>query len=211
MDSIVNTYKYIEELGIAVVLAGIFIYIVVRLANIGISYLSTKVKNKKHDKLLDLREGIDTKVYSKISQYLTNHHGTRVQVIEFTNSVMSVAYLPFRYMSCTYEVVSYGFKPEAKIIDKLSTSLFSPFLMKLSKESVIILDDDSADELSGSVHDIFTQIGSKYELCAILRTNKAKNIGFICFCKETEFSSRDKQDIKTLASELSALLGVLDK
>lgn len=201
---------YIGEHGLAFVLSGVFIYIIIRCVNLLFTRLSTHVTNKQHDKLLEMRTEIDTEVYSIIREFITAHSGTRVQVIEFTNSVTSVAYLPFRYMTCTYEIVSYGSKPEAKRIDKLSTSLFSPLLSKLSKEGMILLDEEIAYELSGAVHDIFEGMGSKYELMHILKTQKNKSIGFVVLCKEDDVTHQDTSDIKTLASQLSALLGVLD-
>lgn len=211
MDGFINTVDAIGEHGLAFALSALVIYILVRGVNIMFTYLTTHVKNAKHDKHLQIREEVDQKVTEKIKDYLMNHSGSRVQVIEFTNSVTSVAYLPFRYMTCTYEVFEYGQKREAQTVDKLSTSLFSPFLSKLSKDGLVVLDDETAEDFSGSVHDIFAQIGSRYELCAIMKTGREKSIGFVCFCKEKEISTRDKQDIKTLATELSALLGVLDK
>lgn len=205
-----NVVDYIAEHGLAFVLSGVFIYIIIRCVNLVFDKLSTSRNNKKHDKLLEMRTEIDTEVYALISEFITAHKGTRVQVIEFTNSVTSVAYLPFRYMSCTYEVVSYGRSPEARRIDKLSTSLFSPFLTILSKNDTVMLDDKIADEMSGAVHDIFKGMGSNYQLCSILKSQKTKSIGFVCFCKEDAVTDKDKADIKTLASQLSVLLGVLD-
>lgn len=208
--SILEVFEAISEYGLSLILSGIVIYVVIRFINIGFSRLEKGMNNRQHDKLLAMRSEIDIEVHSLISEFLTLHRGTRVQVIEFTNSVTSVAYLPFKYMSCTYEVVSYGVKPEAKRIDKLSTSLFSPFLSQLSKDGVMTLDQSICHRLSGSVEDVFTQMGSEYQLCAILRTHKTKSIGFVCLCKEDEVTMRDQADIKTLASQLSALLGVLD-
>lgn len=207
---IVDILKAISDYGLSIVLSGIVIYVIIKCINIGFKRLEKGMDNRKHDKLLAMRSEIDIEVYELINQFLTAHHGTRVQVIEFTNSVTSVAYLPFKYMSCTYEVASYGIKPEAKRIDKLSTSLFSPFLTQLSKEGMIVLDDTISEMLSGSVHDIFKQMGSNYQLCAILRSQRTKSIGFVCLCKENEITMRDQADIKMLASQLSALLGVLD-
>lgn len=203
--------KAIAEYGLSFVISGVFLYIVIRFVNIGFKKLEDVMKTKKHDKLLEKRSEIDVEVYDLINEFITSHRGTRVQVIEFTNSVTSVAYLPFKYMSCTYEVVSYGVKPEAKRIDKLSTSLFTPLLSKMSKEGIVLLDDCVAHTLSGAVHDVFHSMGDTYQLCHILRSQKTKAIGFVSLSKSSEVTDADTQDIKVLASQLSALLGVLDK
>lgn len=205
-----QTIEQIAQNGLSFVISGVFIYIIVRFVNMGFDKMAKSVNIKEHDKLLAMRGEIDVEVHELISKFLSTHHGTRIQVVEFTNSVMSVAYLPFKYMSCTYEVVSYGNRPEAKRIDKLSTSLFSPFLVELSREAALTLDNQFAQDLSGAVHDIFEGLGSKYQLCAILKSQKDKAIGFVSLGKETDVSTGDVEDIKILASQLSALLGVLD-
>lgn len=208
--SVIELIQQISEYGVTLVICAIFLYVCIRFINIGFDKLTKTVSNKQHDKLLAMRTEIDEEVYGLINNFMTSHKGTRIQVMEFTNSVMSVAYLPFKYMSCTYEVVCYGYRPEAKRIDKLSTSLFSPFLSKLSKRSCIVLDHDTCLEMSGAVHDIFEGLGSKYQLCSILRSQKGKSIGFVSFAKEHEVTQQDIADIKTLSSQLAALLGVLD-
>jgi len=208
--SILEILKALSEYGVTLVICAVFFYVIIRLLNLGFDKLGKTVSNKQHDKLLAMRAEIDVEVYDLINNFITSHRGTRIQVMEFTNSVISVAYLPFKYMSCTYEVVAYGGKPEARRIDKLSTSLFSPFLSKLSKKGSLVLDNESAEELSGAVHDIFEGLGSKYQLCAVLRSPKGKSIGFVSFAKELDVTQQDQTDIKTLASQLSALLGVLD-
>lgn len=209
--SILDIFKAISDYGITLILAGLLIYILIKLVNLGFNYLTKKLNVRKHDKLLEMRAEIDVDVHELINEFITAHRGTRVQVVEFTNSVTSVAYLPFKYMSCTYEVISYGSKPEAKRIDKLSTSLFSPLLVKLSKEGVVSIDNNKAWDLSGAVHDIFEGMGSKYQLLSILRSQKTKSIGFVALCKEDEITQYDISGIETLSAKLSALLGVLDK
>lgn len=209
--SIIEIITSITDHGLSFVISGIFLYVVIKFINLGFSKFTKTMNNKQHDKLLAMRAEIDEEANTLIHDFLVAHHGTRVQIVEFTNSVMSVAYLPFKYMSCTYEVIAYGNKTEAKRIDKLSTSLFSPFISKMSRQTTLLLDDTEATSLSGAVHDIFQGLGSTYQLCAILRTQKDKAIGFVTFGTEKEIQEQDITDIKILASQLSALLGVLDK
>lgn len=211
MSEYIEIIEYIGEHGLAFAISGVFIYIVVRIANIMLSSFSEKRKNKRHDYLIQVRAKIDNQIHEKIREFLTEHNGTRVQVVEFSNSDLSVAYLPFRYMSCTYEVVGFGHKPEARTIRKLSTSLFAPFLNRLGIERVIRLDEDTVVNMSGAVHDIFTQIGSNYHLCSILTTSKNKRIGYVVLCKDTEITDEDEEDINVLAGELSSLLSIVDK
>ena len=208
--SIIELIKVIADNGISLVICGIFLYVVIKFINFGFDWLRAASKNKKHDKLLELRAQVDQDVYEHISKFLTDHKGKRLVVAEFTNTVTSVAYLPFKYMAGTYEVTAYGTSPKCTSIDKLSTSLFSQFLTQLSKREVIVGDLEVARSFSGTVHDLFERYECKYQLCAILKTPSNKSIGFIAFGTEHEVTEQDQADIKILASQLSALLGVLD-
>lgn len=202
--------KSISNYSLSIVLSATLIYILIKSVNLGFSLLSTRIGNKKHDKLLDMRQEIDEQVYHLLNDFLDVHKGYRIQLVEFTNSVQSVAYLPFKYMSCTYEVFTYGRKPCAKIIDKLSTSLFSQFLAPLSRNGTAILDLSSDDLQCGAVHDLYNTIGDEKVLFAVLKSAKGKSIGYVSLSKEAGFSTFDISAIKSLASQLYALLGVLD-
>ena len=113
--------KAITEFGIMIVICAIFLYTAVRLINVFMKSLDSRIINKKHDELIDIRMSVNQKVQSLIDDYLESHDSDRVHVIEFTNSVMSVAYLPFKYMSCTYEVYRIGKAATANKIDHIST------------------------------------------------------------------------------------------
>lgn len=208
---IIELIKSISEYGISLVLSAIFIYVVIKLLKIQFDKISESNKRKAHDNALALRAEIDEKVYEILNNFIEDHHGLRLHVIEFTNSVTSVAYLPFKYMSCTYEVVSYGNKPEARCIDKLSTSLFSPFLSTLGKSSHLILDGEDVQQSSGVMHDLYEQIGGRYMLGVMLKSGKDKCIGYVAFYKNSQVEDSDVEDLILVGSKLSALLGVLDK
>lgn len=77
-----DVIDYIAEHGLAFVISGIFLYIIIRAVNLVFDKLSTSKNNKRHDKLLAMRIEIDIEVYSLIREFLTAHKGTRVQVID---------------------------------------------------------------------------------------------------------------------------------
>lgn len=208
---VVEIIKLVVDYGISVIISAIVVYALFRAIKIKFDAVEHKIARKSHDKALALRTEIDEQVHGTIDNFLQKHDGTRIQVIEFTNTVTSVAYLPFRYMSCTYEVVEYGHRPKASYIDKLSTSLFSPFLAQLGKESYIELNSDNIDDMSGTIQDLYHQIGCKHMLSVMLKSNKVKCIGCVSFYKETDVSKQDVDDIISLGNKLSTLLGVLDK
>ena len=209
--SFVEVLKHVSDYGLSLILSAIVVYVIIKLIKIQFDKLEANISRKDHDAALELRSDIDVKVYDILNSFIEDHSGIRVQVIEFTNTVTSVAYLPFKYMSCTYEVVSYGIKPEARCIDKLSTSLFSPFLSRLGKEDYLILNHESASEMAGVVHDLYEQVGGENMLAVMLKSEKEKCIGYISLYKDKPVDDVDVADLMTTASQLSALLGVMDK
>lgn len=209
---IVALCKSISELGILIILGAVFVYAAIKALNILFEFLRSKVRDKQHDRLLEERTTIDKKVQQLIELFLETHHGGRIQVIEFSNSVMSVAYLPFRYMSCTYECYVIGRKAEASRIDHLSTSLFTAFFGNLyDVDYAVFTADDGPTLLGGAMHEILLDCKESRELCTLMTSHTGKNIGFIAFYKDSEFDEDDIDDIQILAEQISALLGVADK
>lgn len=209
--SFLELVRQVGDYGLSLILSAVVVYVVIKLIQIQFDKMKVASNRKEHDQALALRGEVDEKVYDVLNSFIETHHGLRLQVVEFTNTVTSVAYLPFKYMSCTYEVVSYGNKPEARCIDKLSTSLFSPFLSKLGKEEYLILNPKTAEELSGVVHDLYEQIGGENILCVMLKSEKEKCIGYVSLFKDKPVEDKDVDDLLLIGSKLSALLGVLDK
>lgn len=208
---ILETVKTVGDYGLSLILSAIVIYVIIKLLKIQFDKLQAASKRKEHDNALALRSEIDEKVYEILNHFIEEHKGLRLQVIEFTNTVTSVAYLPFKYMSCTYEVVSYGNKPEARCIDKLSTSLFTPFLSMLGKKEYVMLDYDSAEHLSGVVHDLFKEIGGDHMISVMMKSDKDKCIGYVSFYKDKPIQENDTTDLVVIGAKLATLLGVLDK
>lgn len=209
--SILDVVKAVGDYGLSLILSAIVIYVLIRVIKIQIDKWQTASSRKQHDRALELRAEIDEKVYSILNGFIENHSGARLQVVEFTNTVTSVAYLPFKYMSCTYEVVSYGQTPKARYIDKISTSLCTSFLSQLGKNDSILLDHESIDLMSGVVKDMFIEIGNDKMLSVMLKSTNSKCIGYVAFFKDKTVETKDIDDLLRVGEKLSALLGVLDK
>ena len=200
----------ITDYGVTIIIVGIFLYTVIKIINIGLSYLQEKIGKRKHDSKLDIRQTVGRKIQTLICTFLEQHDGDRIQVVEFSNSVMSVAYLPFRYMSCTYEICRPGRRSVGQRMDRISTSLFTLFFDKLQETDYVVVDvNDSESYISGSVKDIMMDMEESQALCTMLYTSKGKCIGYIAFYKEEGFTSRDKLDIESLRDSISSLLSVL--
>lgn len=203
--------KMITEFGIMIVICSIFLYTAVRLINMFLKSLDNRLRDKKHDELIDVRTSVNEKVQSLIDQFLEDHNNSRIHVVEFSNSVVSVAYLPFKYMTCTYEVYKVGKPSTASKIDHMSTSLFTAFFSKLYNADYLILDSKSPDpSLGRAIYDILDASGEHKGLYVILRTGKGKALGYLTV-RDDEFDKIEIEEVQVLASKLSALLGVADK
>lgn len=210
--SIQSIVQYIAEFGIMVIICAIFLYVVIRIINLIFKHIENRVGSKNHDKLLSMRSDISTQIQSLLDGFLERHDGDRIQVIEFSNSVVSVAYLPFKYMTCTYEVYKLGKSASGHKIDHISTSLFTTFFLSMQDVPYRIFDiSDSTVPMGGAMHDIMKEQEATKSLCAMMHTPKGKSIGYITLKKESGFTSEDIDGIQSLADQISILLSVADK
>ncbi len=212
MEEISTLAKVISEFGVLILIAAIFLYVCIRLVNLFFKFLEKKVGSKKHDRLLDERSRISCEIQLLIEQFLEAHGGDRVQVIEFSNSVTSVAFLPFKYMTCTYECYALGKAPTGHMIDHISTSLFTTFFMSMQDHAYRIFDThDKSVPMGAAKYELVQSQGASQSLCVMLHTPKGKSIGYITMKRdETEFTEKDIEGIQILAEQVSALLSVAD-
>ncbi len=209
---ITSIVQAIADFGVLIIIAAVFLYASIRLLNIFFKFLEKKFGSKKHDKLLDIRGEVSNEIQLLLDQFLEAHGGDRVQVIEFSNSVTSVAFLPFKYMTCTYEVYKLGKAPTGHMIDHISTSLFTTFFMSMQGHTYRIFDThDKSVPMGGAKYDLVQSQGASQSLCVMLHTPKGKSIGYITMKRdETEFTEKDIEGIQILAEQVSALLSVAD-
>ncbi len=218
MSDLQTIIKWISEYGITLIITSVFIYVVIRLLNIFFKYLSGRLGNSNtkhgreaHDKLLDMRTDIGNKIQRLLDDFLANHGGTRIQVMEFSNSNISVAYLPFKYMTCTYEVYQLGLSAVGQKLDHISTSLFTQFFNAFKDKDYLVFDiDDKSTPVGGAMCDMMREEGSKKSLCVMLKTEKGKSIGYVSMKKDIDFTEDDIYDIQSLGDQISVLLSVAD-
>lgn len=212
MAEIQAIIKLLIDYGVMLIIVGIFLYVIIRIININLDKYADKNKQKNHDEMLDIRSSVGLKIQSLIENYLTETNGNRVHVIEFSNSVMSVAYLPFRYMTCTYEVYRIGKGATGHKIDRISTSLFTPFFEALARNEYCIFDiTDKTTLVGGAMCDLMKSQNEHQALCALLKSAGGKAIGYIELTKDDEITLSDINKMKDLSAQVSALLGVADK
>lgn len=211
-----ETVKLIADFGIMVVICAVFLYVVIRVANIYLKRLESKYldnSKQEHDQLIDTRIRVGERIQDLISEHLEKSKSNRIHVVEFSNSVTSIAHLPFRYMTCTYEAYDLGLAANGHQIDKLSTSLFIPFFAALQRNDYSIFNiDDEDTEMGGAMRDLMHAQGEHLALCVPLYSqNTSKMIGYIQLTGNTEFSNNDIESMKSLADQISILLDVADQ
>lgn len=213
MGSIETSIKLITDYGVLVVIAAIVLYGITKLLNLLIKALESKLALRKHDRLAEIRTDVSREIQSLIDEFIAEHDGLRVQVVEFSNSVISVAYLPFKYMSCTYEVCGLSMKSVGKEVDKISTFLFTPFFEYLYMHNTAVVNCSDRSKLLGSaIYDLLEQYDIKYSICSLL-THRGKGVGFVLFqvTDSNQIDSSTKAAIADLSDRISGLLGIVDK
>lgn len=203
--------RFFSDYGIAIVITAIFLTIIIRAVNLAFKYFEKKLGFKQHDKQLEVRNEVNKKIQQLINDFLERTKGDRTQVIEFSNTVSSVAYLPFRYMTCTYETYRYDLSPAARFIDKLPTSLFTPFFEKLqgmrSCEFVVNEKTLATNEI---IYDLLAKYGGEKFLITLMKSIRGKPVGILIFEKQEGFDEADREGLLCLSKQLTSLLCILD-
>lgn len=217
MDQITSIVRLIGDYGMMVIVCGIFLYLILKFANLGINYAQSRLNKKKetefHESRMSLREGVNTQITELLNSYFQIIGGNRIQVMEFSNSVTSVAYLPFKYMTCTYETTKIGVPSTAKNISKLPTSLYTTFLRNLydNLHCIVDLDDPNAITYSGAFYSLMQENGDRCILCAIIKDAKGKALGYVSLQDSANnFTEHDIEKMDELAMKLSSLLGIAE-
>lgn len=201
----------ITDVGILIVIAAIFLYVVIKFINLGFKYLSNKLGEKTHNNNLDIRNNVNQKIQKLLQTAINQLDVKRIEVIEFSNSVMSVANMPFKYMTCTYEVYKLGETAVGHKIDRISTSLFTSFFAKLQSQEYFIFEGTEENhQLYGAMYDLLQEQKETKSLCDMMKTNKGKAIGYITMTKTEDFTEADIETIQSLSERVCALLSVLD-
>lgn len=204
--------RFFSDYGIALVITAIFLTIIIKAVNLAFRYFEKKLGYKTHEKQIEVRSEVNKKVQQLINDFLTKVKGKRVQVIEFTNTVTSVAYLPFRYMTCTYETYSYDLTPTAHFIDKLPTSLFTQFFEQLQAHDFCEYDTSKKEEMMGGiVYDLMVKCGGEKFLFVMMKSLKGKPVGIIVLEKQKDFTDADREGVLSLSEQLTSLLCILDR
>ena len=217
MDEITILVKAIAEYGVLVIIAAIFLYAAIRVVNIFVEWLKSKVGKGvfvKHDQTgLNARTTSNKEIYAEIKKYVINHDVRRFQIMEFSNTVMSVAYLPFKYVTCTYETRDMGDRKELSgELLRTPTSLYSDFFAILHDGIPHIFDitDDTNYPMKESLRAELLACGETKAMCIMLES-KDKHIGYTQVTSDVDFNDQDISDFIEVSKAIAASLSVMDK
>lgn len=209
--------EYASTNGLALLISVLFIYICYRIVQLIfdspklLGKFAKKKHSQEHREAQQHREKVNQIVYTSIKEFIENHDGSRCLIIEFSNTVQSVVYMPFRYMTATLEAHTYDVPSAASRIQKIPTSLLTPFLMMLDEvPHLIMTKDNSAYKVCGAMQDLFNSIGDPQVCFKMLRSYKGTNFGIAVFCKPDGFNDEDLVEFDALGNSISGYLGARD-
>ena len=160
------------------------------------------------------RENANEHIQDILNTALATLGGDRLQVIEFTNTVKTVASLPFKYMSVTYESYALGKQPAADTIKNELTTLHSTFLSRLYINSFFALNISRPDDkITPATYSLMGKRFASQSLYVTITDRKSKEmIGLLSY----DISSRDGfsevviTTLRKLAAQLSVYLTLWD-
>jgi hypothetical protein len=200
--------KAIGDNGLMIVFSGVFLYLIVQVANIGINLLKRKTEEEKHDKLNNMRLEVSYQIQLLIDKIRLECEADRITVMEFKNGASNIAGLPFLLMSCTYESMGDNLLPIMDLLRDKMLSQYPMFLTKLQTNDYVILDLESrSDEFGKAIYELLVLQDECSGLCMMMKSNKKIGIGYITMKKKGGgFTEEDIDKMKTLSVAIGSLL-----
>ena len=209
MDEFEIVGKFVLENGLSLVISIIVVWILFKVADIGIEFLRSKALASGHKNLLEKRHVTDVEIQHMIDRSLYSLNGDRIIVMEFHNSVQNLSFLPFLYMTCNYETFKSGLLPVGNTLKQISASLFSIFLTELYKKEFVVIDGNSGD--TGVDKAAFILLGLQDEssaLCVLIKDAGRKPLGVIILKRKERFTRDDANAVREIAGRIGSLLCV---
>ena len=162
------------------------------------------------EKATKKREHANNVMQDLLNTTLATLMGDRLQVIEFTNTITTVAMLPYRYMTCTYESMAPGKKPMASTIKDELATLYSDFLTALRLKSYVVLNAEKrSDKFTPAIYDLIGKRFANQSLYVSIDDRKTKEpIGILSYdtSNPSGFCDKEITTLRGLAAQLSLLL-----
>ena len=200
--------------GIAALIITVGITVFIKFFDIIFVEITKQFEKKERIKGILKREDADIHIQDILNTALFTLGGDRLQVIEFTNTVKTVASLPFKFMTVTYESYALGKQPAADTIKNELTSLHSSFLSRLYSNSFVVLNMENQDEkITPATYSLINKrFASKSLYISITDRRSKKMIGLLSYdISDLEgFSEIAITTLRKLAAQLSVYLTLWD-
>ncbi|MDR1913007.1 MAG: hypothetical protein LBQ68_00790 [Clostridiales bacterium] len=194
---------FLSQQGPAMVITGVVIYCVIRVADIGLIYLKDKAKISPPEK----RSDVSLKVQLIIDRLIIDTNANRILIFEFHNGASNLHSLPFIYMTCNYETSKRDIVSMGQSLKAIPITLYTHLFDNLQKNPYVILDIENPNyEITKSGYDLLTFQDEKKAIFILLRDVKYKTLGFIAIYKNDNFSDKDIEVAKDISGRLGSLL-----
>jgi len=172
-------------------------------------------KEAEREKAGRKREHANKVIQDLLNVTLASLGGDRLQVIEFTNSIETIACLPFKYMTCSYESMALGKAPAADTIRDELTTLYSDFLTQVRLKSFVVLNSEKRSEkFTPAIYHLIGKRVANQSLYIGIEDKKTKEpLGLLSYdiSNLTGFCDKDITTLRGLAAQLSVYLTIWEE
>ena len=186
-----------------------FLFIVIGLS---FSFLYRKFNRKERLKRIYENKNVEQLTQNVLDLARAGLNAERLQIVEYTNTIETVAFVPKKFMSCTYESYADGKLPACNTIKNEFTSHYVKFLTKLRLEHCLVLNlHDQQPEYSKNIYDLMDSRNASVSLYVLILDKKTQQaLGFVSYDKHgfSEFSAKEAKEMQKLAEELAVHLNL---
>ena len=192
---------------VQIVVLSIVIYSLGQFLQIFFNRLKRKLETHHNIKGSTKRINIDKSMQSLLDLTILRIDCIRISVIEFHNSNKNIAFVPFDYMTCMYEIYLPGLSPMAQLCKSVPTSLYHSLFNCLRRDPLLIIDvDDQQENIQRAVYDMIIARGAKKSLYVpILSTFNRLPIG--CIAIDFDKSAPIPASVYETAKEIAHTAG----
>lgn len=214
LNGISAILAYLETHTVSLVITAVVIFFSIRFGNLGFEYVANKLREKKHEELIDIRSNVNKTINNLIDRAMLRSNACRAYVFEFHNGITALGGLPFLKMSCTYECVNEGIKSAQYTRDNIPLSLHSSMVDGIVENDFIVLDPNNRN--AQYTHLIYEMLVEQQTLKSIrvkIMNGYKQVIGCfgIDFCREDRLpkTDEDMEMITKVLQETAMKIGVL--
>ena len=204
--------KMITTYGLSIMISGVVLYFLIKVANILIKNYEEKNKIKKHDELAMLRNQISVTINALLERTALRANADRVYVFEFHNGNTALGGLPFMKMTNTYEALNGTAKSEMHKRTDMPFQLFQSFVDAIYNEDYIVMDvNNRTDKYSAFVYETLVERNISVTIRAKITDISKRVIGYfgIDYCKNNPVSEAVISDSVKIAQDVAIELGAL--